>query len=124
MTHRIRATAPYPAETLALKMQAMENPWQVMGHVDIAKRRVNSLKGLQSKRNEFCPPGAPRSIFHYDDAVLHDFVIKEQLSNGGPSNHHLLDLAMGQEHVGLALSTHVKSLADAGSVLKSCMKLA
>ena len=46
VTHRIRATAQYPADTLATPLKTMELGWQAVGHGDLAKRSVNSLIGL------------------------------------------------------------------------------
>ena len=74
ITHRIRASATYPADTLALPLQTMEEAWRAIGHGDLAKRSVNSLIGLwcidesftykclSSTRDDDCPPGALKSV--------------------------------------------------------------
>ena len=118
VTHRIRATAHYPADTLAQPLQAMEEAWRAVGHGDLAKRSVNSLIGLwcldqsfsykclSSTREDDAPPGALKSTFHYGTGIIHDFVLKEQLCNGGVSNRPLHDLAMGHEHVRLGTALY------------------
>ena len=46
ITHRITATAHYPADALKRPLQTMEQAWKDAGHGDLAKRSVNSLIGL------------------------------------------------------------------------------
>ena len=118
VTHRITATAHYPADTLAKPLQVMEQAWKDAGHGDLAKRSVNSLIGLwcldesfsykclSSTREDDCPPGALKSTFHYGSSAIFDFIVKEQISNGGISNRPLHDLAMGQEHVRLGTAMY------------------
>ena len=76
ITHRLTATAHYPPDTLARPLQTMEQAWQAVGHADLAKRSVNSLIGLwcldetfsyrclSSRREDDCPAGAMKSVFH------------------------------------------------------------
>ena len=111
ITHRITATAHYPPDTLARPLQTMEQAWQAVGHADLAKRSVNSLIGLwcldetfsyrclSSRREDDCPAGAMKSVFHYEGGSIYDFVQKEPLVSGGLSHRPLHDLAMAQEHV-------------------------
>ena len=66
-----------------------------------------SYKCLSSTRDDDCPPGALKSVFHYEGGVIHDFVAKELVSNGGISNRPLHDLAMSQEHVRLGTALYV-----------------
>ena len=113
VTHRIRATAQYPADTFAKPLQTMEEAWKAVGHGDLAKRSVNSLIGLwcldenysykchSSTREDDCSPGALKNTFHFGSATIYDFIIKEQVSNVGISNRPQHDQAMGQEGVRL-----------------------
>ena len=96
----------------------MEEAWKAVGHGDLAKRSVNSLIGpwcldenfsyrcFSSTREDDCPPGALKNAFHYGSGTIYDFVIKEQVSNGGVSSRPLHDLAMGQEHVRLGTALY------------------
>ena len=45
-------------------------------------------------------------MFHYNTGTIYDFVLKEQLCNGGISNRPLHDLAMGQQHVRLGTALY------------------
>ena len=96
----------------------MEQAWKDAGHGDLAKRSVNSLIGLRcideafsykvlsSRREDDCPPGALKTVFHFEGGGINDFVIKEPLLTGGLSNRPLHDLAMGQEHVRLGTALY------------------
>ena len=50
---------------------------------------------------------SPKSTFHYGSSAIFDFIVKEQISNGGISNRPLHDQAMGQEHVRLGTALYV-----------------
>ena len=70
---------------------------------ELAKLSINSLidlwaidesfeyKTYSSWHDDDCPPGALKSVFHYEGGQIQDFTLKEQLSSGGISNRPLID---------------------------------
>ena len=65
----------------------MDEAWRDAGYPELAELSVNSLIGLwaidesyeyktySSRHDEDCPPGALKSIFHYDGGQIQDFTL-------------------------------------------------
>ena len=102
ISHILTATAHHPADILTQPLRVMEAAWEGAVH---GKRSINSVVGLwcideswahkhtSSKDNRDAPPGALKSIFHYEGGFTHDFVTSTHLI-GSTSLRPLHDLCM------------------------------
>ena len=105
ISHTLTATAHHPADILTQPLRAMEAAWEGAAH---GKRSINSVVGLwcidetfaykhtSSKDDRDAPPGALKSVFHYEGGCTNDYVTTTRLS-GSTSLHPLHDLCMCTE---------------------------
>ena len=84
VSHRLRATAHYPADCLRKPLEVMEDAWDGLEH---AKRAVNSMIGLwardgavgyrlvSSEDGRDAPLGSMKHVFHYEGGSVTDYLV-------------------------------------------------